>query len=92
MLFKKHFTKLTITYLNYTFESVCVTLHLNSYYQIKTLRPCFFFLVNQSMKTHAKNRQLIKKKSPNANKIHKGNHTLKFIIIAISCKLSKLKH
>lgn len=41
MLFKKHFTKLTITYLNYTFESVCVTLHLNSYYQIKTLRPCF---------------------------------------------------
>lgn len=49
------------------------------------------FFVNQSMKTHAKNRQLIKK-SPNANKIHKGNHTLKFIIIAISCKLSKLKH
>lgn len=43
MLFKKHFTKLTITYLNYTFESVCVTLHLNSYYLIKTLRPCFFF-------------------------------------------------
>lgn len=61
MLFNKHFTKLTITYLNYTFESVCVTLHLNSYYLIKTLRPCFFFLVNQSMKTHAKNRQLIKK-------------------------------
>lgn len=91
MLFKKHFTKLTITYLNYTFESVCVTLHLNSYYLIKTLRPCFFFGKSKYEDT-CKKSSIDKKKSPNANKIHKGNHTLKFIIIAISSKLSKLKH